>query len=242
MLCRRREDGPTGIRQRGNGSIRGSANAANPEACCIDSRANLALLAVVTLAMVLQLFAWPFLLRHWGAQALWLGVPLVVLAPTHWGPIHEAIHGQLLPRRQLSESAGRVLAIRFLLPFDAVRFGHLMHHRFTREPYDRPDVNDSSSNRVRARIHYYARLLGGLYAAELALPVLAFLGSADESSSAPVASPAPHAAVDGPSYARARDCRAVGNCRRRRLLPDRAPTISPIRQDTLNGVVLDNTR
>jgi hypothetical protein len=114
MLCRRRENGPTGIRQRGNGSIRGSANAANPEACCIDSRANLALLAVVTLAMVLQLFAWPFLLRHWGAQALWLGVPLVVLAPTHWGPIHEAIHGQLLPRRQLSESAGRVLAISFL--------------------------------------------------------------------------------------------------------------------------------
>ncbi|MEA3115202.1 MAG: hypothetical protein QOG58_5001, partial [Caballeronia sp.] len=141
----------------------------------IDSRANLALLAVVTLAMVLQLFAWPFLLRHWGAQALWLGVPLVVLAPTHWGLIHEAIHGQLLPRRRLNESAGRVLAITFLLPFDAVRFGHLMHHRFTREPYDRPDVHDSSSNRVRARIHYYARLLGGLYAAELALPVLAFL-------------------------------------------------------------------
>lgn len=146
-----------------------------PKHVAIDSRANLALLALVTLAMVLQLFAWPFLLRHWGAQALWLAVPLVVLAPTHWGLIHEAIHGQLLPRRRLNESVGRVLAITFLLPFDAVRFGHLMHHRFTREPYDRPDVHDGSSHRARARVHYYARLLGGLYAAELVLPLLAFL-------------------------------------------------------------------
>lgn len=146
-----------------------------PKHVAIDSRANLALLALVTLAMVLQLFAWPFLLRHWGAQALWLAVPLVVLVPTHWGLIHEAIHGQLLPRRRLNESVGRVLAITFLLPFDAVRFGHLMHHRFTREPYDRPDVHDGSSHRARARVHYYARLLGGLYAAELVLPLLAFL-------------------------------------------------------------------
>lgn len=54
--------------------------------------------------------------------------------------MHEAIHGQLLPQRRLKESVARVLAIAYLLPFDAVRFGHLMHHRFTREPYDRPRV------------------------------------------------------------------------------------------------------
>ena len=141
----------------------------------IHNRANLALLALIALAMLLQLFAWPFLLRRWGVQALWLTVPLVVLAPTHWGLIHEAIHGQLLPQRRLNEWVARMLAITFLLPYDAVRFGHLMHHRFTREPYDRPDVHDDSSHRVRARVHYYARLLGGLYVAELVLPVLAFL-------------------------------------------------------------------
>ncbi|WGS52755.1 fatty acid desaturase [Paraburkholderia sp. D15] len=102
-------------------------------------------------------------------------VPLVVLAPTHWGLIHEAIHGQLLPQRKLNEALGRLLAILFLLPFDAVRFGHLMHHRFTREPYDKPDVHDGATPRVYARVGYLLRLLGGLYVAEVALPLLSFL-------------------------------------------------------------------
>ncbi|SAL49933.1 Fatty acid desaturase [Caballeronia udeis] len=146
-----------------------------PRQVAINSTVNLALLALVATAMLLQLFAWPFLLRYWGKAALWLAVPLVVLTPTHWGLIHEAIHGQLLPRRRFNESVARVLAITFLLPFDAVRFGHLMHHRFTREPYDRPDVYDGTTHRVRARALYYARLLGGLYVAELVLPALAFL-------------------------------------------------------------------
>jgi len=143
----------------------------------LDSRANLTLLAVVAAAVVLQFAAWPLLLRHWGAGALWLAVPLVVLTPTHWGLIHEAIHGRLLLQRQLNEGVGRALAIAFLLPFDAARFGHLMHHRFTREAYDRPDVHEGASHRVLARIGYYAHLLGGLYLAEAALPLLSFLPS-----------------------------------------------------------------
>jgi fatty acid desaturase len=146
-----------------------------PRHAAIDSTVNLALLALVLAAMLLQLFGLPFLLRYWGAAALWLAVPLVVLAPTHWGLIHEAIHGQLLPQRRLNESIAHLLAITFMLPFDAVRFGHLMHHRFTREPYDRPDVCDDTTHRVRARLRYYARLLGGLYVVELALPALTFL-------------------------------------------------------------------
>lgn len=146
-----------------------------PRRVAIDLRTNLALVALIALAMLLQFVALPFLLRPWGALALWLAVPLVVLAPTHWGLIHEAIHGQLLPRRRLNESVGRVLAIVFLLPFDAVRFGHLMHHRFTREVFDRPDVHDGGTHPTLARTRYYARLLGGLYLVELVLPLLTFL-------------------------------------------------------------------
>ncbi|HUB91307.1 MAG TPA: fatty acid desaturase [Dyella sp.] len=141
----------------------------------IDHRANLALLGLVATAVLVQLFAWPFLLRQWGALALWVALPLVVLAPTHWGLVHESIHGQLLPQRWLNEWLGRALAIAFALPFDAVRFGHLMHHRFTREPYDRPDVHDGVTHHLLARIRYYAHLLGGLYLAELAMPLLTFL-------------------------------------------------------------------
>ena len=141
----------------------------------IDQRANLALVGVVATAVLMQLVAWPFLLQQWGASALWIAVPLVVLTPMHWGLIHESIHGKLLPQRQLNEWLGRALAIAFLMPYDAVRFGHLMHHRFTREPFDRPDVHNGMTSRMLARISYYAHLLGGLYLGELALPLLTFL-------------------------------------------------------------------
>jgi fatty acid desaturase len=141
----------------------------------IDLRANLTLLGLVASAVLVQLFAWPFLLRQWGAPALWVAVPLVLLTPTHWGLIHESIHGQLVPQRRLNEWLGRLFAIAFALPYDAVRFGHLMHHRFTRESFDRPDVHDGVTHHLFARVSYYAHLLGGLYLAELALPLLAFL-------------------------------------------------------------------
>jgi fatty acid desaturase len=145
-----------------------------PRRAAIDVRANLTLLAVVTLATALQLFGLPFLLREWGMPALLLIVPLVVSTPMHWGLIHEAIHGQLFAARHLNEGVARALAIAFALPFDAVRFGHLMHHRFTREPFDRPDVLDASRPLWQVLPGYYGRLLGGLYAGELVLPLLAF--------------------------------------------------------------------
>lgn len=141
----------------------------------IDLRANGALIGLVATAVLIQLFAWPFLLRHGGASMLWLMVPLVLLTPTHWGLIHESIHGHLLPQRRLNEWVGRALSIAFMLPFDAARFGHLMHHRFTRESFDRPDVHDGTTHPLLARVGYYAHLLGGLYVAELALPLLTFL-------------------------------------------------------------------
>lgn len=141
----------------------------------IDLRANLALLGIITAAVLVQFIAWPLLLQHFGAAALWIVVPLVVLTPMHWGLIHEAIHGHLLPGRAYNEGAGRALAIAFMLPFDAVRFGHLMHHRYTREAFDRPDVHDGVTNPVLARLSYYAHLLGGLYLGELALPLLTLL-------------------------------------------------------------------
>jgi fatty acid desaturase len=141
----------------------------------IDYRANLALLGLVAAAMLMQLIAWPFLLRQWGASALWIALPLVLSTPMHWGLIHESIHGKLFPQRRLNEWMGRALSITFLLPYDAARFGHLMHHRFTRESFDRPDVHDGPTHRVLARIGYYAHLLGGLYLAEVVLPLLTFL-------------------------------------------------------------------
>ena len=143
----------------------------------INGRANLMLIVVVSMGAVVELAALPFLLRQWGAPALWLIVPIVILTPTHWGLVHEAIHGQLFASRRLNENVGRTLAIGLALPFDAVRFGHLMHHRFTREPYDQPDVHMGDGPRWRSRLQYYFRLLGGFYFGELLLPLLAFMPS-----------------------------------------------------------------
>ncbi|GLQ50529.1 fatty acid desaturase [Dyella flava] len=152
-----------------------AAERRTPRRVSIDHRANLALLGLVSTAVLVQLIVWPFLLRHWGVSVLWVAVPLVLLTPMHWGLIHESIHGHLLPQRRLNEWLGRVLAIAFPLPYDAVRFGHLMHHRYTRESYDRPDVHDGVTHHLLARIGYYAHLLGGFYLGELALPLLTFL-------------------------------------------------------------------
>ncbi len=140
-----------------------------------DVRANVALIGAVVFMSVLQLAVLPVLLRALGWPALCALVPIVLATPAHWGLIHEAIHGQLLPGRRANESSARGLSIALALPFEVVRFGHLMHHRFTREPYDQPDVCDATRPRWRSWLMHYARLFGGLYIGELVVPLLAFL-------------------------------------------------------------------
>jgi fatty acid desaturase len=143
-----------------------------------DVRANLVLTGVAGLALAYQLFGLPLLLRATDGASFALLVsllPVVLITPIHWGLIHEGIHGQLLRSRRANETVARLLAIALAMPFDAVRFGHLMHHRFTREAFDRPDVDDARAPRWLRRIGWYARLLGGLYVAELLAPLLAFM-------------------------------------------------------------------
>jgi hypothetical protein len=143
----------------------GAAARRSPQRAAIDARANLAMLMPAMLVFALQLPGLPWLLHAWGVSAWWL----VVLTPTHWGLIHEGMHGHPFAGRRLNEAVARAL------PCDAVRFGHLMHHRFTHEAFDRPDVLAFGEPRWRARLVYYARLLGGLYVGELIVPLLACL-------------------------------------------------------------------
>jgi fatty acid desaturase len=143
-----------------------------------DTRANAVMLALVGLALAWELTGLPLAMRASGGPTLALLatlVPVVLTTPIHWGLIHEGIHGLLLRDRRANEWLARLLAVGLAMPFDAVRFGHLMHHRFTREPFDRPDVDDATEPRWRKRLAYYVRLLGGLYVVELLLPLVAFL-------------------------------------------------------------------
>jgi fatty acid desaturase len=140
----------------------------------INLRANLALIALAVMASGFQLFGLAALLHAQGPWVVLMMVPVVVLTPTHWGLIHEGIHSQLFASRRWNEAIARTLSIALAVPFETVRFGHLMHHRFTREPYDQPDLHAGAGPLWRARLVYYFRLLGGLYIGELVVPLLAF--------------------------------------------------------------------
>ena len=137
------------------------------------ARANRLPLALVVLAVVLQWAVLPLALHARGASALWLLLPIVLLTPTQWGLIHEAIHGHLTASRRLNDWLGRALALTMAIPFDVVRFGHLMHHRFARERFDRPDVWNGRTPYPLAWLLCQVRLLGGLYLTELLMPLLA---------------------------------------------------------------------
>jgi fatty acid desaturase len=96
--------------------------------------------------------------------------------PTHWALIHETIHGVLLPNRTANERLARVLAILFGVPFRAVRFAHLRHHRYNRTPWGREEVYDPADRSAfSAYALHYLRITFGLYLGELALSLLCWL-------------------------------------------------------------------
>ncbi len=136
---------------------------------------NCLLIVVVLGGSVFQLFGLPPLLRAFGIRAACFLVPIMVLQPLHWGLIHEAIHSHLLPERRSEEFCARLLSVSHWLPFDATRFCHLVHHRFSRHAYDRPDVYDGRGPYALAWTRYRVRLLGGVYLALLASPLIAFM-------------------------------------------------------------------
>ena len=134
---------------------------------------NLSLMCIVLGGTVFQLYGMPFVLRALGGRAVWLLLPIMLLQPLHWGLLHEGIHARLFPSRDANEFWARVLSIMLGLPFDGTRLGHLVHHRFPRHGYDRPDVYDGRGPYALSWIGYRVRLFGGVYLTELVSPLLA---------------------------------------------------------------------
>jgi fatty acid desaturase len=143
----------------------------HPVAACL----NCFLMCVVLCGTLFQLFVMPSLLRDFGMRTAWLLLPIMLLQPLHWGLIHEAIHSHLLPKRRANEFCARMLSILHGLPFDATRFGHLVHHRFSRHAYDRPDAYDGRNAYAVAWLRYRGRLFGGVYLGLFLIPLIAFL-------------------------------------------------------------------
>lgn len=132
------------------------------------------LISLVAVAGLWQWFGLGFAMRLWGPIAAWTLLPVLLLTPMHWGLIHESIHGALRPKAKANELAGRGLSVLLGLPYDVMRFGHLLHHRFTRQPFDRPDIHAGEQASLAVRLGYLGRLLGGMWLAELFAPLVAW--------------------------------------------------------------------
>jgi fatty acid desaturase len=138
-------------------------------------RINLALVALMASATLGALLGVPLLLQRDVAFG-WLLLPVVLPTNLFWSLHHEAIHGNLHPHRSVNLSAGRLMAILLGSSFHVLRFAHLMHHRFNRNPGDRPDVYDPAvTSRAEARFRFLCNLVIGLHLSELVSPLLCLL-------------------------------------------------------------------
>lgn len=134
----------------------------------IRTRTNLALVFVALLLHGGLFLSLPVLLLP--QSPLWAPLLLPVLLHTQplWYLAHEAFHRSLHPRPGVNDLLGRLLCALFGAPFGALRFGHLMHHRFNGARIDRSDLYDPRrTGRLRAAARYYFNLCGGFYLLEI---------------------------------------------------------------------------
>ncbi len=150
--------------------------ASNPTDAVRYQRLNRGLLLGYAGSSLLAYFVLPLLTHQVSSAWAWGLLPLAIIANGYWATLHEAIHGQLLVRADSNRRAGRLLAILWGSSYRLLRFGHLMHHRFNRHRLDRPDSYDPAmTSRGKARLRFYAEMLGGLYVVELLTPLLYLL-------------------------------------------------------------------
>jgi fatty acid desaturase len=131
-------------------------------------RVNAWLTVISLSAVFLQfVFAPVFLLPQAPVLACIIVFLLSLVTPISRALLHEAIHGRLLKPRIWNDRFGRTLAITSGIAFDAIRFGHLTHHRFPRHALDRADIIEPGANRMLAVAQFYAGLIGGIYLREV---------------------------------------------------------------------------
>ena len=127
------------------------------------------LLAISFFALqALQLIVVPAWLLPLSPSWGWLLLVPVLLSNAWWAFIHEAIHGAMFPSKRVNRLTGRLHAILFGAAFDLLRWGHLLHHAYSRSPRDRSEVIPlHQSIKLLDRVSYFFRLFGGLYLFEV---------------------------------------------------------------------------
>jgi fatty acid desaturase len=109
--------------------------------------------------------------------ALFAGVlaGFVMLTPTLWGLIHEGIHGRLMPNPVANRVVSRALSVLLGFSFDAVQFGHLMHHRYNGHEHDRPNRIKAGEPAWVSWSRHCLHLFGGHYLFTALVSVVAFV-------------------------------------------------------------------
>jgi fatty acid desaturase len=131
-------------------------------------RINVQLTVLALAAVLLQLVVVPLYLLPQAPVVAVVAVLLLSLStPLNRALLHEAIHGRLARRRNWNDILGRSLAVGSGVAFDAMRFGHLAHHRFPRHELDRADVIEPGKSRIVAGLSYYGGLLGWIHLREI---------------------------------------------------------------------------
>jgi len=81
--------------------------------------------------------------------------------------LHEAIHNRMVRKRVWNDRLARALSICSGASFDAMRLGHMTHHRFPRHALDRADIIEPGKSPIATSIRFYFGLLGWVYLREL---------------------------------------------------------------------------
>jgi fatty acid desaturase len=139
-------------------------------------RANLLLTAAAIVVAVIQFIFVPVIalpdanaisIEVADIVAIVVTVLLSLSTPFIRALLHEAIHGRLARRKNWNDRLGRVLAICSGIAFDAIRLGHMTHHRYPRHALDRADVIEPGKSRIGATMKFYLGLFGWLYVREI---------------------------------------------------------------------------
>jgi fatty acid desaturase len=154
------------------------------DAVAINYPLNYALCAVHILLNSFVLFGFPLLLPEPGGMVL-IVVAISCTSNGLFSLFHEAIHRSLAPvvrlpviGLSLNDLLGRVVGVFFGSPFDFVGTAHVTHHRVNRTHDERVEIHDGALSMAERRSvarGYYIFLLGGLYMAELIVPMLFWL-------------------------------------------------------------------
>lgn len=98
-------------------------------------------------------------------------IPFFLLNNSMWSLIHEAIHSNLFKDNFKNKYIGRIMSCLFGSSFTFLSAAHLTHHALNRTEHERLEIVPRNKNIWIARLEYYFFLCGGLYLAEILVPI-----------------------------------------------------------------------